>query len=160
VVSAPDNPELQLSNAIFRLVKYFNLIEENVGLCISYLENPADPKATYGKLAKLSAERKIDWLRDLLGSCELISEQGVREFEKWCDLAAQARSIRNRYVHGHWVYLPLRSDKPVDFQAPAWMRDKPGHESKAMSFAELETVVDEMKGIFDEIKRIRDKYHI
>jgi hypothetical protein len=160
MVNTQDNPELQLSDAIFRLLKYFNLLEENVGLCISYLANPADPKATYKYLGEKSAKQKIDWLRDLLSGSELVDDKGLREFQEWCERAKRARSIRNPYVHGHWEYLPKRSEKPVGFRAPAWKRNKPGHESVEMTLDDLEAIVGEMKSIFDELVKFREKYHI
>ena len=127
------------------LLKYFNLLEKNVGLCISYLENSDDPKVSYSILRKMTAEQKLERLKELFDiDAVIIDKKGVREFEEWFAFATRARSIRNRYVHGQWEYLPLRSDKPVGFEPPVWMQEKLGYKLETMSVSELEAVVEEI----------------
>jgi len=159
-MSGPDNPEVRFTSALARLLKYFNLLEENIGLCIAHLVNSSNPKASYPLLARMTAEQKMDRLREIFVSGEVIADNvSILEFEEWFELAARARSIRNRYVHGHWEYLPMRSQKPVGVRAPAWMREKLGHEAEeTMSLTDLEAVVDEMESVFDGFMRIRKKH--
>ena len=158
-VSITENSDARFSIALVRLVRYFNLLDENVGLCISHLASPSDPQASYPALAKMTAEQKMERLLELFTSQEIISDEGsISEFAGWFERAAQARSIRNRYVHGHWEYLPMRSEKPVGVRAPAWMQEKLGPDAnETMSLSDLETVADELVGVFEDFVQIRKK---
>ena len=41
-----------------RLLNWFNLLELNLGLCLSHLLGAPDPKDTYRAIARMSLERK------------------------------------------------------------------------------------------------------
>lgn len=104
----------------------------------------------------------MEKLRELLTNGEVIQDgKSAREFRDWYELADRARSIRNRYVHGHWEYLPLRGNEPVDFRAPAWMREKLGDKGvETMSLAAFEAIAFEMKEVQERFSRIRRKHGV
>lgn len=152
-----DNQEDRFNKAFVKFIRYFNLLELNVGLSISFLHNIADPKSIYPKLMKMTCEQKIDKLKELLISKNI----EIKEFNAWYDSTTIARGKRNRYLHGNWEYLPNRSDKPVRFSAPPWMKEKYADDAvEKFSLDEFDDVAEEMKNVFDELMQIRRKYKI
>ena len=126
------DPDSRVEKALFRLLHYFNLLEDNVGLCISHLQNPDEPNASYRSLVKMTAERKIEHLKTLFAEDKDIGagEKARNEFNRWYEKTKQARALRNRYIHGRWQYIPLRDEKPVGYAAPVWCREKTGSNPK------------------------------
>ena len=157
-----EDPKIRFSLALVRLLRYFNLLEENVGLSISCLENPDDPRASYSKLANTTAERKLTHWRELLEQGDHIPDDaGKSELVGWFERVKKARCIRNRYIHGHWEYLRLRKEKPIGVRASAWLHEKLGAmANEQMSMAELEAAADELEDVFREFMRLRRKHDV
>jgi hypothetical protein len=158
----PDDPEVRFALAISRLLKSFNLIDTNVGLCLSYLKCPSNPKAAYKVLANQTSQQRFDELEDhLFEGVGFPANVDLGDFRAWFADAARARSIRNRYIHGLWEYLPLRVDGPVEVSAPPWMKEKLGELAKeTMTLAELEAVADNLAEVFDRFRQLRNRYKI
>jgi hypothetical protein len=158
----PEDPEIRFSSALVRLLRYFNLLEENVGLSISHLENPDNPRASYPRLAITTAEQKLlDWKALLEKGGHISNDAAKSGLYGWFERANNARCIRNRYIHGHWEYLPLREEKPVGVRASAWLHEKFGAmANEQMSMAELEASVDELENVFQEFMSLRKKYGV
>lgn len=156
-----DDVETRFAQALVRLLKYFNLLDRNVGLAISFLENPSDAQASYPTLAKMTAEQKLDRLRKLLLERRTVGDSAsTSDLERCIEHAHSARSIRNRYIHGDWSILPVKIEKRVVVEAPPWMHVKLGSDAREeMSLADLESVVDELEGVFQEFMRIRRKHN-
>ncbi len=154
--------EIRFALAITSLLKSFNFLELNVGLCIAHLENISNPRAIYPELAKMSAEAKLDRLQSLLTKEERLIDPIIKsEVIKWFARAHNARYIRNRYVHGHWDYLPLRAERPVEFQAFPWMEDRLGDDARQqMTLADLECVATDLEEVFQAFMRIRKMLRI
>ena len=107
--------EVGFSSTLTRFMTFFNLLETNVGFCISFLVNHADPKASYPFLNRLTAQGKLDVLRELIAYKGLTTEKQFSEdFNEWFKLASQTRVVRNRYVHGYWEVLTT-AEKPIRF---------------------------------------------
>ncbi len=49
--------EITFALALTQMLRSFNFLELNVGMAIAGLENPSDRKASYARLAGISAER-------------------------------------------------------------------------------------------------------
>ncbi|HKJ80827.1 MAG TPA: hypothetical protein VJ954_02290 [Ignavibacteriaceae bacterium] len=155
------NNELQRFNsALIRFFCNYNLLETNIGLCISHLWEPADPSTTYSRLANMTMEQMMMKLKDLFMS--EINQEGVdsvNNFNDWYEKASNARYIRNRYVHGHWEFL--RGEKPIKVSAPPWMKERMGEDaSEYMTIDELEAIAEQMKSIFEAFMLIRKKHGI
>ena len=152
----------RFEKALVALIRSFNYLDTNVGLCISHLSHPSNPAAAYPALAKMTPEKRIERLRKLLGKADLKVEKKVREeLSDWYENAAGVRNIRNRYVHGNWEFLPLRHRKPVGVSAPPWMREKLGSLAKEkMSLEQLEAVAQEVEAVFQEFMELRRKYGV
>ena len=157
-----DNNEHRFNSALIKFFHYFNLLETNIGLCISFLLEPSDPKASYSRLANMTVEQMMMKLKDLFQHQVTVKdESSIVAFNEWYEIASKVRYIRNRYVHGNWEYLPNRLEKPVGFRAPPWMRDRLGDDaSEIMSIKKIESIADEMKRIFEMFIDIRKKHNI
>ncbi len=158
----PENCEPYFGKEVVRLINYFNLIELNVGLCISFLKNPESPSAVYPALSRMSVEKKIDWLKDLLGSGVFDDRtEALIEFNRWYERTTGARAIRNRFIHARWEYLGSHLDQPIEVASPAWMREKLGGEvTERLSFRELRVIVNDVASIFGELMHLRTKYGV
>lgn len=159
---ATDDVEVRFARSIVKLLTYFNLLDTNVGLCLSHLVSPDNPQASYSRLASQTSQQRFDDLKRFvakgIGSPTSVDRA---EFEKWLIDATRARSIRNRYIHGNWEYLPNRPHAPVGVSAPAWMRDKLGAEAyEAMTLDQLEGIADEIAQIFARFMEIRRRHGI
>jgi len=158
MTDATFDPVARFEKALVRLIQSFNYLDTNVGLCISHLSHPTDPTRAYSALAKMTAEKRIERLKKLLldASDIEISEKVRSKLLAWYENAAEVRSIRNRYVHGNWEFLPLRHRVPVGVSAPPWMKDKLGplaHET--MSVEQLESVAEKVEAVFKEFMQLR-----
>ncbi len=156
------DPNARFEKALVRLIRSFNYLDTNVGLCISHLENPSDPVKSYPSLANMTAEQRINRLKRLFESHDIAVEDDARaELVAWYARAAKARATRNRYVHGNWEYLPLRHEKPVGVSAPVWMKKKLGPlATETMSLDELDAVADEVEAALHELTRLRKKHGV
>lgn len=104
--------ETRINTALGKLVRYFNFLELNLGLCIRMLENPENPEQSHKRLAQSSIMDKLKKFKELLNIKGLITNQ--EEFKKWYKEACDTRCIRNYYIHGTWEYLPGRSQDPLE----------------------------------------------
>lgn len=151
------DPNTRFEKALVRLIRDFNYLDTNVGLCIAHLLYPSDPTKAYSALARMTAEKRIARLEQLLDDRDIKVSKKVRsQLIAWYEDAALVRGIRNRYVHGNWEFLPLRHDKPVGVFAPPWMSEQLGvlaHET--MDLAQLELIADKVKAVLNEFMRLR-----
>ena len=154
--------EALFSADLLRFIQYFNLLEENIGLCIAHLENPRNPKISYPFLARSTVEMKMERLKNLFVQHKVINDKAcISEFNQWFKSATKTRTIRNRYVHGRWEYLPLRSDKPIGCRVPIWMVEKQGIDAEEiLSAKEFSAIVDEAETIFNTFMKIRKKHSV
>ncbi len=157
-----EDSEFRFARAIVKLLKHFNLLDINVGLCISHLANPGNPQASYPRLAKQTSQERFDELRELvatgIGSPTKVDRE---DFNIWLVDATRVRSIRNRYVHGNWEHLAHRPNAPVSVSAPVWMREKLGSETdETMTLDHLENVAEEVAQVFKRFMEIRRRHGI
>jgi len=152
----------RFEKALVRLIQSFNYIDTNIGLCISHLLNPSDPTKSYPSLAKMTAEKRIKKLKNLLEDTNIaVSENARTEFMMWYESAVNVRNIRNRYVHGNWEFLPLRHEHPISVSAPPWMRKPLGPlASESMSLSQLEIIVDEVEDVFQKFMQFRRRFKL
>lgn len=108
--------ESRINAALGKIVRNFNLLELNIGLCLRYLENPSAPNASHKFLNKAGMPQAIKRLKKLLDECELVPD--TIEFDEWMVRTEKIRALRNYYVHAIWEYLPLRKEAPLGFRIP------------------------------------------
>jgi len=161
-MDATIDPNARFEKALVRLIRSFNYLDTNVGLCISHLSHPSNPTAAYPVLAKMTPEKRTERLQKLLEKADLEVKKKVREeLSAWYEKAADVRSIRNRYVHGNWEFLPLRHKEPVGVSAPPWIREKLGPlANETMSIEQLETVAGEVEAVSQEFMQLRRMYGV
>lgn len=156
------DPTARFERALVRLIQNFNYLDLNVGLCLSHLLNPGKAEDSYPLLAKMTTEKRFSRLKKLFDEDGgLAVKEAQVDFSEWYQNAMKVRNIRNRYLHGCWELLPLRTQTPVSLRSPPWMKEKLGssfHET--MSIEELETVADEVGSAFNELMRLRKKYRV
>ena len=155
-----DTFEIRFSIALAKFLKFFNLLEKSLGLSISHLENPSNPKKSYPKLVASTAEQKIEtWLSLLVESRKIVKKSHQNELEHWKKAVHELRFFRNLYVHGNWEYLPLRRDAPVGVRFPIWWHEKLGEDAfETMTLGEFESSANEMKMVFNQFMDIRKKH--
>ena len=151
--------ETRINAALGTVLRYFNLLELNLGLCIRFLENPKNPERSHPKLARSSIAEKLQRLKDLLVTGGLIKDQN--EFDNWYKEVGDAKCVRNYYVHGTWEYLPLRRDAPLGFRIPPWRSECLRGESElTMRLSELEADAQQIQVVFEKFIALRRKYNV
>ena len=155
--------EVKFAQAIAKLLKYFNLLDTNIGLCLSHLISSSDPSASYDGLASMTAGQRFDELRRRVVEvgAGLPKRLDVKAFEDWFEDAVWVREARNRFVHGNWEHLPLRKDAPIGVSAPPWMKSRLGKlANQQMTLAELQTIADRIEQVFHRFMSIRGAHGI
>ena len=158
-VLAPPELEIELSVALVRFLRHFNLVDLNLGLSIAWLAKLTDPKSAAPKLESMTLERKLREFRRLANKCGLTrSEKERKDLEDWSTRFTVLRSLRNVFVHGHWDLLPLREEHPVSLVIPPWMQEKLGTSPEIkMTLNELRGRALQMEGLFLEFMKLRRK---
>ena len=153
------DPETRINIALGKVLRYFNFLELNLGLCIRSLENPEEPEQSHSELYQSSIKGKLKLFKDLLTTKNLITDQ--KEFDTWYQEVGDARCIRNYYVHGTWEYLPLRKEKPLGFRIPPWRNEDLRGETKlTMSLENLEEDAQQIQAVFEKFVILLRKYGI
>ena len=157
-MSKKNEPTDEFNSLLIEYLNTFNLLEENVGLCISHLDEKSK-EDSYKSLAKSSCEKKIEDLYEIIKSEKiLISKSNLQELKDWCKSAHQMRHQRNKYIHGHWTFLP-HLENGVELSVAPWVNEIYGG-SERMSLQELSNIVQEIKDCFERLVVIRRKNDI
>ena len=151
-------PVDRFNAAIVEIINSFNLLDHNLGLSIAHLDSPGHSTDAYSKVSGMNVKAKVAYLTEKLRShpdhCHVVDQE---EYLAWCSEADKARYNRNRYLHGQWAFLG-HLDKPVEFCAPVWMREKLGKDWKErLTLEELEEAVNELKRCAYAFITIREK---
>jgi hypothetical protein len=151
--------ESRINSALGKILRNYNFLELNLGLCLRTLANRDDPSAIHGYLNRVGILRALGRLKGLLDECELISD--TSEFDEWCQRVEEVRLLRNYYVHATWEYLPLGSEESLGFRIPPWRREKiRGSDQGRMRIEDLEADAERIETAFDEFMAIRRKYGV
>ena len=157
-----ENQETRIYVALGELLRHFNFLDLNLGLCLRHLENPDDPSKSNSRLRGMNTKKKLEQIHQLITTQENLKGISTdEEFMEWLQSADKCRAIRNFYIHGTWEYLPMDKKTPLRFQIPKWMKldSKEGGE-KLMTIKELESSVKEVEMVFNEFCRLRRKHGI
>ena len=145
----------EFNSLLVEYLNFFNLLEENVGLCISHLED-SSIEDSYKVLEKTSCKKKIENLYEIVNQKKILkSESNLQELKDWCESAHQMRHQRNKYIHGHWTYLP-HLENGVELRVAPWVKEEYGG-SERLSLQELSIIVREIKDCFEQLMLIRQK---
>ncbi len=151
--------EARINTALGKILRNFNFLELNLGLCLRALAHPSEPSDSHGFLNRAGMRETIERLKKLLAACEHIPD--ISAFEEWAMRAEEIRPLRNYYVHATWDYLPLREESPLEFRIPPWKREQiEGRSQGAMRIEDLEADADRIEAIFDEFQSIRRQYGV
>jgi len=151
--------ESRINIALGKILRNYNFLELNVGLCLRSLENPEDPSASHPYLNRAGMPQAIRKLKRLLDCCEYIPD--TSEFQEWMKLAEETRALRNYYVHGTWEFLPFRTDTPLGFRIPPWRKEViRGSAHGVMKLEELEADANHVELVFKNFMAIREKYGV
>ena len=151
--------EARINTALGKILRYFNFLEMNMGLCLRALATPNDFDASHSLLRRLGIPETINRLRKLLAEREHISDTSA--FEDWALRVEGVRSLRNYYVHATWDYLPLRRDAPLEFRIPPWRKEQIGGRSQGpMRIEDLEADAERIESVFKEFQSIRRQYGV
>lgn len=58
MVEVTFDPNVRFEKVLVRLMRSFNYLDTNVGLCISHLSHPTDPEKTYPALVRMTPEKR------------------------------------------------------------------------------------------------------
>ena len=157
-----NDPNARFEKSMFDLLRNFNFIDLNLGLCISFLASNNDPQSTYKKLASISFDQRMKWFEKLIYSEQTsLNKKAIGEFNKWLIDADQARKLRNIYVHAIWRFYPDVLGKSVSISSPVWMKEKLGEDlHQQLSLDELEAKVSMVSNVFKNYIKLREKYNI
>ncbi len=151
--------ESRINAALGKMLRYFNLLELNVGLWLRRLENPVDPSKSNSFLNRAGLQQILLRIKNELENGEFIGDSS--EFHDWIERVEDIRIRRNHYVHGIWEYLPLRSEAPLGFQIPPWKNDTiMGSVATSMRLEDLEADAARVEELFYELTRMREKYGV
>jgi hypothetical protein len=150
--------EYEYSSAFARYVRMFNLLDHNVGLCISFLVNRADPNASRPFLDRLTTHAKLEVLRELVNYRGPNADgEFTRDFDDWFKLATRSKAARNQYIHGLWDVVP-HLERPIRFTPAQWVKDTSANNTEHMTMDEYLEMMGELNVVFDQFMRLRKKY--
>jgi len=151
--------ESRINAALGKILRNYNFLELNLGLCLRFLANPGAPDASHKYLTRTGLPQAIKRLKKLLDNCEHI--QDTSEFQEWMERVEEIRSLRNYYIHATWEYMPLRVNAPLGFRVPPWrnemIRDS---DQGSMKIEDLEADANRIESVFNEFMIIRKKYGV
>jgi len=151
--------EIRIDNALGKILRNFNLLELNIGLCLRSLENPKKPEAAHAFLKKAGLPEKIKRLKSLIAHNNIRDD--ISEFEKWIGQADEVRQLRNFFAHAIWEYLPQMKDAPLQFSIPPWRTEGIDGEMRGkMTIEDIEGHAEKVETVFKEFMHIRKKYGI
>ena len=151
--------EERINKALGKILRYFNLLELNIGLCLRLLQNPKEPEAAHTFLKKAGLPEEIQRLKSLIVQNNICDD--VSEFEKWIVQADEVRQLRNHFAHAIWEYLPMVKDAPLQFSIPPWRTEGIDGEIRGkMTIENIEGHADKVETVFKEFMCIRKKYGI
>jgi hypothetical protein len=151
--------ETRINAALGKILRNYNFLELNLGLCLRLLANPDDPDASHKYLNRVGLPQVIKRLKKLLDDCEHI--QNTSEFQKWMERAEEIRPLRNYYVHATWEYFSLRQDTPLGFRVPPWRNEMiRGSDQGNMKIEDLEADANHIEEVFNEFMTIRKRYGV
>lgn len=151
--------ESRIDSALGKILRHFNLLELNLGLCIRSLENPGEVGRSHSWLARSSLQEKAERFSKLVRERDLVEDQ--RELDDWNQAVLDARSFRNYYVHGGWEYYPLRKQAPIGFRIPPWRAEEVrGSSAPTMNLEDLEADAGAVQLVFEQFVRLRRKYGV
>lgn len=151
--------ELRINAALGKILRNYNFLELNLGLCLRFLENPNNPEASHKYLRRSNLPQIVKRLKKLLVECEHITD--TNEFNEWINRSEDIRLLRNYYVHASWQYLPLNDDGKAKFSTPPWRKEKnKGDIEGRMRIKDLEADANRIEAAFKEFMEIRLKYKV
>lgn len=151
--------ESRINAALGKILRNFNFLELNLGLCLRLLENPDNPVESHDFLYKAGLPKILAKLKEHVDRCTHIKD--VSEFHEWAERVEGVRKLRNYYVHGTWEYLPSRRNAPLGFRIPPWRTERIlGNAEGNMRIEELEADAERIEQAFHDFTRIRRKLHI
>ncbi|MBX2869919.1 MAG: hypothetical protein KTR18_14665 [Acidiferrobacterales bacterium] len=149
--------ETSIAKSLFRLLKWFNLMEINLGLSISHLLNEGGSTASYNSVSKMSLDRKLTKFLDLISEDERLNI-GKIDLDGWRARVNTARLVRNAFVHGYWEILPINPESPISLQLPPWaVKSKENYSGSKFSAIDVEAAADDMGRVFGEFMHFRKK---
>ncbi len=152
--------EHEFAMAFTHYVKIFNMMELNIGFCIRFLVNRADPSAAHPFLDRLTINGKLDVLKELVDHKGLQEKEGFKkDFDDWFKLVSKTRAARNRYIHGGWDIAP-DVERGIRFTPMTWVDDMGGSKTERMTLVEFKELMKEMDFVFEQFSRLRKKYGI
>lgn len=150
---------MRIDAALGKILRSFNLLELNVGLCLRYLASPGDPIALHSYLKRVGISEAVNRLKSLIDECDHLTD--TRAFQSWMISIEEVRQLRNFYVHGTWECASCRDDAPLVFRMPPWRTEAiEGKQDRTMKIRDLEADADRIELVFIEFMRIRREYRI
>jgi len=151
--------EVRINNALGKILRNFNFLELNIGLCLRFLQNPKKPEEAHAFLKKAGLPEEIQRLKSLIVQNNIHDD--ISEFEKWIMQADEVRQLRNYFAHAIWEYLPLVKDAPLQLNIPPWRAEGiDGKMRGKMTIEEIEGHAEKVETVFKQFMRIRKKYGI
>ena len=151
--------EVRINTSLGRILRSFNLLELNLGLCLRVLANTEDPTTLHTYLRKVGIQEIVAKLGELLDDCEHIPDSSA--FKEWSSATEHVRHLRNFYVHATWDYTPLRKDMPLEFRIPPWLEGRMKTVSRGrMRIEDLENDAMCVESAFLEFMAIRNRYRV
>lgn len=151
--------EARINAALGKILRNYNALELNLGLCLRQLENPDDPGVSHTYLYRHGMPQVIKKLSNLLAACEHIPD--TRAFQQWMTQADEIRRLRNYYVHAAWEYLPRRKEVPLGFRIPPWRKESiRGRQQGTLRLADLEADADRIEQALNEFMANRKQYGV
>lgn len=151
--------ETRINNALGKLLRNYNYLELNLGLCLRHLAKPDNPDAAHSYLNRAGMPQVIQRLEELLEKSDHMAD--TTEFQQWIKTAEEIRQLRNYYAHATWAYLPLRDNARLEFRIPPWRKETiRGDKHGEMQIEALEADADRVQQVFNEFMAIRKKHRI
>ncbi len=146
-----DDLDSRFHRAVYSIINDFNLLDLNLGLCISFMHSVEDPKSAYRRIERMSFSQKLEELDGLTTSLTCHAD-----YQNWTTQALEIRDLRNQAAHGVWErYLPT-IEQPIGLRMPPWAQ---GNTTK-FSIEQLEAKAAEVHHIFETFQAWRRKHEV
>ncbi len=100
--------DTRIKLALGKLLKNFNFLELNLGLCIRFFGKHVDGKSEiedyHPFLKRSSFPEYLERLKKLIDKSDHVKNS--KEYKKWIAKAEKLRKLRNHYIHAIWQYYP------------------------------------------------------
>lgn len=139
--------EAVAAQCVGKLLFIFGRLETNLGLALGNAKPQAELEIVMARVTKMSFVEKLDAWQGEITRRYFDNDEALARWRKWFALAHELRSIRNRFAHGRWGFIPIQG-------RVAHVTGLPGDPAQCSTFY----TIDELTHLAAEARRTADEF--